>query len=440
MKIAILGFGSQGASALAYYQAQGGHELTVCDANESLDISPAIVTQLGNGYLADLIGYDLLIRSPSIHPRDIVSANGGNKSILEKVTTNTNIFMEVCPSRNIIGVTGTKGKGTTSTLIATMLEAAGFRAHLGGNIGTPPLDMLANAIQPDDWVVLELANFQLIDMKYSPLIAVCLMVVPEHLDWHADIEEYVQAKQQLFRLQKPEDTSVYYVKSGLSKEVVSVSPANKIPYFAKPGAVIENDKVVIGETEICDTQDIKLLGKHNHQNICAAVTAVWRITQDAAAIKHVIQTVEGLPLRLQFIREVDGVQYYNDSYGSTPETAIVALEAFSEPKVIILGGSDKGASYEELARAVVDNNVRAVIAIGLTGPAIAASLRKAGFENIGEGAGSMPEIIDQAHRFAQAGDIVLLSTACASFDMFQNYKDRGEQFNQAVEALASTDL
>lgn len=179
MKIAILGYGEQGRAAYEYWN-RNGNNITVCDQNESVELPANVDKQLGKNYLHDLEIFDLIVRSPSVHPSDISDAN--SSAILDKVTTVTDEFFRVCPTKNIIGVTGTKGKGTTSTLIARMLEADGKTVHLGGNIGTPPLDMLKAGIEDKDWVVLELANFQLIDIKHSPHIAVCLMVVPEHMD------------------------------------------------------------------------------------------------------------------------------------------------------------------------------------------------------------------------------------------------------------------
>ncbi len=435
MNVAVLGFGSQGASSLEYWQNKG-HNVTVCDQNESLELPDGVAAQLGGGYLKGLDRFDLIVRSPSVHPRSITEANPESPDILNNVTTNTNEFMQVCPTRNIIGVTGTKGKGTTCTLITKMLEAAGHRIHLGGNIGTPPIEMLKNDIKRDDWVVLELANFQLIDIKHSPHIAVCLMVVSEHLDWHPSLNEYVEAKQQLFRWQKPEDLAIYYAGNELSSHIVSVTRGRKLPYYAEPGAIVRHDMISIDGTNICSVDEINLLGKHNWQNVCAAVTAVWQVTQDTEAIRTTVKTISGLPFRLEFVRKLQGVKYYNDSFGTTPETAIVAVEAFTEPKVLIVGGSDKGADYAGLAQAIVDNNVKAAITVGITGPVIAGHLRTLGFQNIVEGLTAMPEMVSKAHDLASSGDIVLLSTGSASFGLFKNYKDRGEQFSQAVQSLS----
>lgn len=433
MKVAILGYGSQGKTACEYWGGLG-HDITVCDKDTSLDLPANVKSKLGADYLKGLDDFDLIVRSPSVHPKEIKEAN--NAEIYNKVTSVTNEFFKVCPSQNIIGVTGTKGKGTTSTLVAKMLEAAGKRVHIGGNIGTPPLELLKNDIKFDDWVVLELANFQIFDLRYSPKIAVCVMMVPEHLDWHTDVEEYYNAKKPLFRNQTETDIAIYYAKNEFSKAIASESPGELIPYYHEPGAIIDNDDVIIDGQNICAVSEIKLLGKHNWQNVCAATTAVWQISQDVDAIRSVITTFSGMEHRLELVRELQGVKYYDDSFGTTPETAIVAIQAFAQPKVVILGGSDKGASFAELAKAVAGNNVSKAVLIGVTAPKIKEQLDKIGFDNYVLGPDKMPKIVDLAKSLAQPGDIVLLSTGCASFGLFKNYKDRAEQFVKAVNSLS----
>lgn len=434
MKIAVLGFGVEGRAAYEYW-AKDGHELTVHDQDESVQLPAGARSRLGKDYLKNLGDYDLLVRTPFLRPQNIVATNPETLDILHKVTTGTNEFLRVSPSKNIIGVTGTKGKGTTCTLIAKMLEAAGKRVHLGGNIGTPALELLRHNVRSEDWVVLELSSFQLIDLAVSPPLAVCLMVAPEHMNWHPDMEEYIIAKQQLFRRQREPDTAIYFADNEYSEKIVSVSKAIKIPYYKSPGAEVVNQQIIIDGQTVCGVKDIKLLGKHNWQNACAAVTAVWQVTRNAGAMRSVLQSFSGLEHRLQFVRELDNVRYYDDSFATTPDPAIVALEAFQEPKVIILGGSDKGATYEQLAETVMDNNVRAAVVIGDTGPAIAEALRSQDFKAIVPGGNTMRQIVETARAHAQPGDVVLLSTACASFGLFKNYKDRGIQFTQVARGL-----
>jgi UDP-N-acetylmuramoylalanine--D-glutamate ligase len=431
MKIAIIGFGKQGRSAYDYWRS--GNQITVCDSNPSADIPSDTTASLGPGYLNNLAKFDLIVRSPGIHPKQLEEAGG--PQILNKATTVTNEFFRVCPSKNIIAVTGTKGKGTTCTLIAKMLEASGKTVHLGGNIGTPPLDMLQDGIRPEDWVVVELANHQLIDFKHSPMIAVCLMVAPEHLNWHTDLDEYFMAKKRLFSYQKPDGVAIYYGKNEYSRDIAAGSPSKLIPYYRPPGAIIENDDVVIKDISICSTDELKLLGTHNWQNVCAAVTAVWQVSQNVAALRKVLTTFTGMVHRLELVRELRGVKYYDDSFGTTPETAKVAVEAFSQPKIVILGGRTKGIPFDSLGGVVTNNNVKNVIAIGEAGPAITKALESFGYGKVVQGGKTIDEIARQAQDLAAPGDVVLLSPACASFDMFKNYEDRGDKFKQAVLKL-----
>ena len=433
MKIAILGFGIQGHSAYEYWK-KAENEITICDKNSELEIPPDVKSCLGEDYLKNLDGFDLIVRSPSIAPEEIAENNSAG--ILDKVTSVTNEFFKVCPTKNIIGVTGTKGKGTTSTLIAKMLEESGKKVHLGGNIGTPPLDLLKDGIRQNDWVVLELANFQLIDLKYSPKVAVCLMMAPEHMDWHPHEKHYYDSKKPLFAHQTEKDFAIYFAKNDISKEVAIGGQGVKVPYYDLPGAVIDNNDLVIDGQIVCSTNDFKLPGRHNWQNICAAATAFRQVENDIQAIRKVATTFSGLPYRLELVREKDGVKYYNDSFGTTPQTAQVATEAFAAPKILILGGSDKGSDYTQLGQTVAENNVKKVLLIGKMAGKIREALDKAGYKDYVDGGQDIYEIVKNAKQAAKPGDIVLFSTACASFDMFKNYKDRGDKFNQAVSSLS----
>lgn len=430
MKIAILGYNIEGQVSYNYFAAQG-HELVIRDQNPKLVLPKGAQSVLGETYLDDLDDFDMLVRTPGLAPHLILERNPG---VAGMMTTQLNEFLRVCPTKNIIGITGTKGKGTTSTLIAKMLEAAGKTVWLGGNIGLPPLTFLSE-LTADSWVVLELSSFQLIDLKSSPHIAVCLMVVPEHLNWHADMAEYVQAKSNLFAHQSSGDIAIYCATNETSKKIANKGQAHKIPYYAPPGAFIDNASIVINGQTICNTGDLKLPGQHNWQNACAAATVTWQATENITAIRSVLTTFTSLEHRLEFVRKLDGVKYYNDSYGTTPETAIVAIQAFDEPKIIILGGADKGASYEELAQTVAASSIRKVLLIGEQAARIKAALKIAGFTNTMDGGTTVQEIAATAHSEAQPGDVVLFSPACSSFDMFPNYKERGEQFKQALRAL-----
>lgn len=432
MKIAILGFAVEGRVSYDYF-FKFDHDITICDEKTDLDLPKGAKSQLGPSWLDNLDHFDMIIRTAGLNPNKILAKNPDVKA---KITTAVNEFLANCPTKNVIGVTGTKGKGTTSTLITKMLEASGKKVFLGGNIGKSPLEFI-DEVKPDDWVVLELSSFQLCDIKHAPHIMVCLMVVPEHLDWHADIDDYINAKKQVFKHQKTDDVAIYFANNELSKDIAETSEGQLIPYYSEPGAHIIDDKIVINDQEICHTKDIKLLGQHNWQNICAAVTAVWQAgVADPLTIQSIVTNFSGLEYRLEFIRELNGVKFYNDSFGTTPETAQVAIEAFNRPIILIAGGSDKGVSFDNLAQTIAKSNVKIMIAIGVTGPVIADKVRKLNNDiEIIENLTTMSDAVNKAHDLATDGDIVLLSCGSASFGMFKDYKDRGKQFNQAVLGL-----
>lgn len=442
MKIAIVGFDTEGRATYDFFRNQGGHELTICDQQTDKVVPEGSQSILGEAYLDNLDRFDLIIRTAGMHPRKILDKN---PAVGPKISTHVNEFFKASPTTNIIGITGTKGKGTTSTLTANMLDASGKHVRLGGNIGVPPLTFI-DELTADSWVVLELSSFQLMDLQAAPHIAVCLMVVPEHLDWHTDLDEYFTAKEQLFARQVNGDVAIFYHDNANAKRIADAGQGQKVPYFYPPGAHIDaledGDNIIsIDGSEICKTSQLKLLGQHNWQNACAAITAVWYAFKEVVgppeaphvqAMRQVLTTFSGLEHRLEFVRELDGVRYYDDSFGTTPETAIVAMQAFRQPKVVVLGGSDKGAEYDELAQTVANGNVRHALLIGGQAARIQTALEQAGFTSFSAGGASMDDIVANARQQAQPGDIVLLSTACASFDMFKNYKDRGEQFKQAV--------
>jgi UDP-N-acetylmuramoylalanine--D-glutamate ligase len=411
-KVAIIGYGAEGKSAEKYWQNLGD-DVTIRDQSNDPN------------YLDGLNEFDLIVRSPGVHPDKIKT--------IKPVTSVTREFFAKCPIP-IIGVTGTKGKGTTSSLIAKILEAAGHKVWLGGNIGVPALDFLGQ-IKDGDEVVLELSSFQLFDLEQSPQIAVMLMIAPDHLNYHADMTEYTEAKANIFRYQKSEDLAVYYAQDPASSKMVEYSKGRHLPYFDPSGSYVKDGQVYFQDTAIMPTTEIGIVGEHNWQNVCAAVAATWNIVEDPASMRKAIHEFTGLPHRLKLVGEHSGVKYYDDSIATTPEAAIAGINAFTEPKVVILGGSDKGSSWNELAEAVKNTNVTSAIIIGQTAPAIVAALDSVGFTDYQTGLKTMPEVMNAAVQVAQPGSVVLLSPGCASFDMFENYKDRGDQFTQSVQTL-----
>ncbi len=423
-KIAIIGGGIEGTAAAKYW-SQLGNNVTIHDMSGDIVAPEAVKTVLGSDYLKGLNEYDLVVRSPGINPGDLKTTT--------PVTTGTREFLQKCPAR-IIAVTGTKGKGTTTTLIARILEEAGKHVWIGGNIGRSPLDFLGK-VRASDIVVLELSSFQLMDLDVSPHIAVCLMVVAEHMDWHSDLREYVAAKGNLFWHQRPTDIAVFNADNDFSTQIALLSPGRKIPYMSSPGAYVEDGEVMLGDENICSTCDVGLIGRHNLENICAAVTAAHEVGGvDAAAIKRAVSAFKGLEHRLEFAGEIGEVRYYDDSFSTTPETAMAAVASFEAPKILILGGSDKKSDYRDLAKAVVHGNVREVLLIGAMATKLRAALAEAGYTSVRDGGETMTEMVQAASSAARAGDVVLLSPACASFGLFKDYKDRGDQFKAVVSA------
>jgi UDP-N-acetylmuramoylalanine--D-glutamate ligase len=441
MQVALVGYGVEN-QAVYRYLAKKGVAMTICDQKADLEVPTGVQAQLGDTYLDNLDRFDQVIRSVGIHP-DILLAK--NPTIKPKITTAVNLFFEDCKTP-IIGVTGTKGKGTTSKLIHKILEAAGKKTVLAGNIGIPMLDVLEEAAACD-YVVLELSSFQLYDARQSPHIAVCLMVVPEHLNWHADLADYAHAKGNLFRYQNNTDIVVYDAFNTLSTQIASSSPATTKLTYAVPEpdahvislctTYVEGDEIFCRKQPVMRIADVKLPGRHNLENVCAAIAATWDITGgNIDAIRQAITGFTGLDYRLQTVRELNGVTYVNDSFSTTPETAIAALRAFPAPKILIAGGADKGIPFDELTNVIVGSNVKTVLAIGERGPTIAKLLQARGYTNfITSGLDNMQAIVEKAHSLAEPGDVVLLSTGCASFGMFTDYKDRGDQFNEAVKSL-----
>lgn len=427
-KIAIIGFGSEGLAAYNFWAPQGA-DITIFDesVHPKQAAPPNAKLVSGPGCFDDLYGYDVVMRFPGI-PLKRIHTDGELSSVTKE-------FFKHCPAP-IIGITGSKGKGTTSSLIALMLQNAGITAHLLGNIGIPALNELPK-IKADDVVVFELSSFQLWDMKQSPQVAVVLMIEADHLEVHDNMDDYVNAKSNIVRWQKPTDVAIYHPTNKYVQRIVATAKGIKLPYTKPPAAHVKDSYFVINEQKICSTSQIKLVGKHNIENACAAITAAWQFTQNTEAIAAAITSFTGLEHRLKYLREIDGVKYYDDSIATTPGSAIAALNSFKEPKVIILGGSDKGAEFTELAQEIKRHDVRRAIVIGAMRNKIAKALDTAGYKDyeLFDETTKMARIVQAAYAAAKPGDIVIMSPACASFDMFKSYKDRGEQFITAVENL-----
>lgn len=429
MKVAIAGFGIEGRANFKYWQSEGA-DITIFDENKELasEIPTGVKSELGAGVFEKMTGFDLVVRTASLNPNHIKTDG--------KIWSATNEFFEKCPAP-IIGVTGTKGKGTTCSLITAILKNAGKNVHLLGNIGTPALEQLPK-ITKDDIVVFELSSFQLWDLKKSPQTAVVLMIEPDHMDVHASMEEYVAAKSNIAKYQDEDDLIIYHPENKYSAQVAEISPAkNKKKYMKPGGAFVEANQIIIGDVVVAQTSEVGLIGEHNIENICAAITAAWNYSKEIGAVQKAIKEFKGLPHRLEFVREYSGVKYYNDSYSSAPGATIAAIKSFSQPEILLCGGFDRGLDFAELAEALARaTNLKKVLLLGQTKQRIAEALSKAGFNKFELlQNGDFRHFVHIARDNATPGDVVILSPGCASFDMFKNFQDRGDQFKKIVEEL-----
>ncbi len=443
-KIAILGFGLEGKD-LAKYLLNEGAKVTLLDQKKGTDLDFSVIEKerikiiTGENYLkSGLLNYEIVFRSPGVYRfiQEILEAE--TKGV--KISSATQLFFDLCPC-SIIGVTGTKGKGTTSTLIYQILKESGKDIYLAGNIGKPMMELLSK-LKKSSLVVLELSSFQLIDLRKSPHIVVILNITEDHMDWHKDRNEYVEAKTQIVRFQNKKDFAVlnfdYKSSKNFSKfteadiNYFSVKQRVKGSYVADGKLFLElgNEKWVVGKTK-----DLLLRGKHNWENVCAAVCASYLAGAMVDSIKKTVFSFKGLEHRLELVDTVDGVTFYNDSFSTNPQTTIAAIHSFEEPLTLILGGSDKGLNYDEMGREIARaQNIKNVILIGDIAGIIKKSIEKANFssEVLMLGKMKMSEIVKKSFEITPKGGVVLLSPSTASFDMFTDYKDRGNQFKKAV--------
>ncbi len=448
--VAVLGYGVEG-EAIASYLVKHGIKPTLFDrkpwdlwsANKQKEIKSLGVNFIfGPETFLELKGFEVAFRSPGVKLADINSAVG-DKSKLE-VTSQTKWFFENCPAK-IIGVTGTKGKGTTATLISEILklnfksQISNIKIFLTGNIGkVQPFEILDN-LKADDWVVYELSSFQLQDLKQSPHIGVVLMTTSEHLDYHASVDEYRKAKEAIVKYQTAEDFAIINDDFEPSKKIGKISKAKKL-YFSRKNQVKEGCYVKDGEIIISNSDfrfpisELQLRGAHNYENVCASVLVAKSAGCADESIKDILREFKGLEHRLEFVADKNGIKFYNDSFSTTPETAIAAINAFIEPEIIILGGSSKNSDFTELTDCIVKaSNIKAFILIGTEADHLKRLLEKNYTGQLIEGAKNLSEVFDQIKQIAQSGDVVLLSPSCASFDWFENYKVRGEEFKGLVQ-------
>lgn len=426
LKVAVLGLGIEGSDAVKYLLSMGAR-VSLFDQKPESEIDfggikkNSLNLYLGPKYNLKLLkDFDAVVRSPGVY-RYLPEIVDAEKSGTE-ITSPIKIFFEECPGK-IIGVTGTKGKGTTSTLIYETLKSDSRDVYLAGNIGKPYLELLPR-LDKESIVILEMSSFQLIDMNVSPNIAVVLNITADHMDWHKDIEEYVNAKKNIVLFQKPSDFAVINEEYDVPRNFAE-SIKSKIIFFSK------------NKLDSKFKTKLLLRGEHNLENIAAAVAVAKILKVDEKKIGKVIRNFKGLEHRLELVGSVKGIAFYNDSFATGPQPTIAAIKSFTEPETLILGGSDKGLDYSELGDVVNHRaNIKNIILIGTTASKIGGFLKKnLGFRILNLGFSSMDKIVKKAFEATEKGGVVVLSPASASFDMFENYKDRGNQFKEAVRKL-----
>ena len=448
-KVAIIGLGVSNLPLLKYMNNQNA-KITIFDEKEKEDIPRKLLEKLdkygayaffGKNCLENLKNYDIIFRSPSCLPtREALVLEEQRGAI---ITTEIEMLMKLAPCQ-IIGVTGSDGKTTTTSLIYSILKKQGYNTYLGGNIGKPLFTKLEE-IKPEDKLVLELSSFQLMGMTVSPNISVITNITPNHLNIHKDYNEYIEAKKTIFKYQKENDYLVLNhdneITRNCGKEAIS-----RVIYFSSRekldnGFIVDN-KIIKRcndgiRKHILDTKDILLRGNHNFENICAALAATENLVEEEIAVEAV-KEFRAVEHRLEFIREIDGVKWYNDSVSSSPTRTIAGLNSFDEDIVLIAGGYDKNLDYTPLAKPILEK-VKTLILIGATSSKIFDAVKDEEEKEKKDISiymcENLQETVNLAKRYSKKGEVVLFSPASASFDMFKNFAERGNKFKDLVNNL-----
>ena len=448
-KVAIIGMGVSNIPLLDYFYEKKS-KVMVFDNREISEMPKDIMDKiteysmefsLGKNYLSKLNNFDLIIRSPSCMPTIPEIEKEATRGAI--VTTEVELLMKMCPCK-IIGITGSDGKTTTTTLISEIIKAGGYECYVGGNIGTPLFTKLKD-IMPDDVVVLELSSFQLMGMEISPDIAVITNISPNHLNIHKDYEEYIEAKKNIFKYQNKDGILVTNFYNEITKNA-SMQAKGKVIYFSSK-IKLDNGYIVDGNTikqcedklrkHLLSSKDIIIRGTHNYENICAALAATETLVDKDIAIET-CKNFKGVAHRIEFVKEINRVKWYNDSASSTPTRTISGINSFHEDIVLIAGGSDKNLDYTPLAKPIIDN-VKVLILMGETSEKIFNCVKNEEEKSKKQikifTCSSLNQAVILAKRNSKPGQVVLFSPASASFDMFKNMYDRGNQFKAIVQKM-----
>lgn len=460
-KVAVLGMGIEGL-ALVDFLLDKACKITILDRSSEVELLEKLSGEektkfdqiiknnnidkvLGDDYMENLGPFDIIFRSPGISYYNSKIQDAKKSGTL--ISSQIKLFFDLCPCK-IIGVTGTKGKGTTASLIYEILKKnkeeqpnSQQNIYLAGNIGYPAITLIPK-LKNDDVVILELSSFQLMDLEKSPHVAVVTNLSVDHLDYHRDVEEYRGAKESIVKYQDKKDFAILNRNSTFNSSVLELIKSS-IKYFPnqnKDDAIISNNSVILDpenrNIKICDKSGIELFGNHNLENIAAAVLASDLLRINTETIKKVVSGFKGLPHRIEFVNTISGVKFVNDSFATNPEPTMAAIASFVENKILILGGSKKGANFSSLAQKICNSNIKGVVLIGDESKSIEQALIASSYSGIiKKGLSDIDKIVGAAFEIASKGDVVILSPACASFGLFKNYKDRGEKFKDAVLKL-----
>ena len=437
--VTVIGIGISNMPLIRFLTQSGAH-VTACDmhdeewlgSNYDECMALGVKLNLGDDYLKNLTD-DLIFKTPGMRidvPELTKAAERG-----ARITSEMEIFFELCPA-HIIAVTGSDGMTTTTTLINEMMSRAGYKTWLGGNIGRPLLSEVVN-MKESDYAILELSSFQLHTMKYSPEIAVITNLSPNHLDWHTDYAEYIDAKTNIFTHMMPENKLVLNADNDDSAALLPLAHVNVRMFSRKMNAPIclKGDTIYCSGQAVLDIDDIKIPGMHNVENYMAAIAAVEGLVSDDVIVSTA-KEFGGVPHRIELVRTYKGVKYYNSSIDSSPNRTINTLNVFDKKVILIAGGKDKGIPYDEIGKPIAEH-VKTLILIGATSEKIETALQAAdGAENVNIiHASTYHEAVNAAYKNANEGDVVILSPASTSFDMFRNFEERGNLFKKLVNEL-----
>ncbi len=443
-RVAICGIGRNNTPVVKQFLEHGAI-VTACDRRTRDQLGEEAACELealgatlslGEDYLACVTDMDMILRTPGMKPYLPPFEAARAKGI--PVTSEMELFFELCPAP-IYAVTGSDGKTTTTTIIAGLLRAAGKTVHLGGNIGRPLLPDI-DKVQETDVAVVEISSFQLTMMTQSPHVAVVTNVAPNHLDWHTDMREYIDAKKNLVAFQTAADRAVLNADNEITASFADAAAGECLRFSRRnpqEGAWLdEKDMLCVTKdgvtTPIVAAKDIRLPGVHNAENYLAAFAAVWGDVPVDVMVRFA-KEFGGVAHRCELVRERHGVKWYNDSIGTSPSRTIAGLKAFDRKVILIAGGYDKHIPYEPLGPVAMET-VKLAILMGATADAIEAAIRACGELPIAR-VGSMEEAVETAARLSGEGDIVFMSPASASFDLYRNFEERGEHFRRCVQAL-----